>query len=104
MLNVYPHIQHGQGKNPNLSKEDIEIQESRRTHAIARMNEIHSRYHILHGDFLYQLVLFVHEPIYWINKYGYRKLDELEINVRHASLYTQRKREIQRESCMNIYI
>ncbi|KAG2228134.1 hypothetical protein INT45_009180 [Circinella minor] len=81
MLDVYPHIQHEKKKSPNLSTKNIEIQESRRTHAIARMNEIHGRYRILHGDFLYQLVLFVHEPIYWINKYGYRKLDELEINA-----------------------
>ncbi|KAI9245362.1 hypothetical protein BDA99DRAFT_447889 [Phascolomyces articulosus] len=80
MLNVYPHIQYVRQRNPNLTKKEIETQESRRTHAIGRMNEIHSRYRILHGDFLYQLVLFVHEPIYWINKYGYRKLDQLEIN------------------------
>ena len=97
MLNVYPHIQHKQKRSPNLSKGDIEIQESRRTHAIARMNEIHSRYRIVHGDFLYQLVLFVHEPIYWINKYGYRQLDELEINVSHVYLYTQRNRQTTRK-------
>ncbi|KAI9493651.1 hypothetical protein BDB00DRAFT_821989 [Zychaea mexicana] len=81
MLDVYPHIQSERKKNPSLTAEKIEEQELRRTHAIARMNEIHSRYRILHGDFLYQLVLFVSEPIYWINKFGYRKLDELEMNA-----------------------
>ena len=81
MLDVYPHLELERQKNPHLTEEEVDNQVSRRTHAIARMNEIHARYRILHGDFLYQLVLFIIEPIYWINKFGYRKLDQLEMNV-----------------------
>ncbi|KAI8150070.1 hypothetical protein BJV82DRAFT_503954 [Fennellomyces sp. T-0311] len=81
MLDVYPHLEKERKKCPHLTEEQIDNQVSRRTHAIARMNEIHARYRILHGDFLYQLVLFITEPIYWINKFGYRKLDQLEINA-----------------------
>ncbi|KAI9494453.1 hypothetical protein BDB00DRAFT_787074 [Zychaea mexicana] len=68
-------------ENPDVTAEEIDAQESRRDHAIARLNEIHSCYRIQHGDFFFQLVLFVNEPIYWINKYGYRRFNQLEMNI-----------------------
>lgn len=42
---------------------------------IAYMNWIHSHYSIKNEDFLYVLSTFVLEPIRWINRFGYRKLD-----------------------------
>lgn len=45
------------------------------------MNDIHSQYQISNGDYLYTLMLFIAEPIKWINKYEWRVLDEREINV-----------------------
>ncbi|KAI9273045.1 hypothetical protein BDA99DRAFT_477385 [Phascolomyces articulosus] len=81
MLDVHPHVETLRGKNPNVTQDEIDLQHSRRDHSIARLNEIHARYPtIKHGDFIFQLVLFVNEPIFWINKFGYRKLDQLEIN------------------------
>ncbi len=41
--------------------------------AIKRMNEMHHRFKIANDDYLYVLSTFVFEPIYWIEKYGWRK-------------------------------
>lgn len=57
--------------------------EERTREAIARMNFIHSNYRksgkLLDDDMLYTLALFVTEPIRWINKYEWRKLDDIEL-------------------------
>ena len=57
--------------------------EERTREAIARMNYIHSAYRksgkILDDDMLYTLSLFVTEPVRWINKYEWRKLEDMEI-------------------------
>ena len=88
MLDVHPHVEFLRKKNLKMTQAEVALQTSRRDHSIARLNEIHARYPtIQHGDFLFQLVLFVNEPIFWINKFGYRKLDRLEINV--CSLFYQ---------------
>ncbi|KAG2219983.1 hypothetical protein INT45_001882 [Circinella minor] len=82
MLDVHPHVEFLREKNPKMTQNEVALQTFRRDHSIARLNEIHARYPtIKHGDFLFQLVLFVNEPIFWINKFGYRKLDQLEINA-----------------------
>lgn len=49
--------------------------------AIERLNEIHGKYQILNGDYLYTLSLFIIQPVKWVNRYGWRKLDPLEENV-----------------------
>ena len=57
--------------------------EERTREAIGRMNFIHSGYRksgkLLDDDMLYTLGLFVTEPIRWINKYEWRKLDDIEL-------------------------
>lgn len=49
--------------------------------AIAKMNFIHSHFHISGDDYLYVLSTFVFEPERWINKYGYRKLTDNELRA-----------------------
>jgi len=46
--------------------------------AIARMNAIHGRFAISNADFLYVLSTFVFEPIRWIERFGWRSLEETE--------------------------
>jgi hypothetical protein len=46
--------------------------------ALRRMNEIHSRFAIANGDFLYVLSTFVFEPIRWNARFGWRPLCERE--------------------------
>jgi hypothetical protein len=41
--------------------------------AIARMNQMHSRWHIHNEDMLYVLSTFIYEPRRWHEKYGWRK-------------------------------
>jgi hypothetical protein len=51
--------------------------------AIGRMNYIHSGYQrsgkILDDDMLYTLALFACEPVRWINKYEWRRLEDFEV-------------------------
>ena len=57
--------------------------EERTREAIARMNYIHSGYRksgkLLDDDMLYTLSLFVSEPIRWIDRYEWRKLEDIEL-------------------------
>lgn len=46
--------------------------------ALRRMNQLHGRFDISNTDFLYVLSTFVFEPLRWIDKYGWRRLDERE--------------------------
>ena len=46
--------------------------------AIANINSQHARYPIRNEDYLYVLSTFVYEPIRWIDRYGYRALQESE--------------------------
>jgi hypothetical protein len=46
--------------------------------AIRRMNRIHGRFEISNDDFLYVLSTFVHEPIRWNERFGWRPLVEQE--------------------------
>ncbi|KAL1741140.1 hypothetical protein HDZ31DRAFT_46073 [Schizophyllum fasciatum] len=46
--------------------------------SVARMNWIHSKYHISNDDFLYTLALFLFEPLTWAENYGWRPCSELE--------------------------
>jgi hypothetical protein len=45
---------------------------------------IHAKYNTRNGDFNYTLSLFLSEPMSWINRYEWRKLDEREINVSYG--------------------
>jgi len=57
------------------------IESERAKAAIAKMNFIHSHFKISDDDYLYVLSTFVFEPERWINKYGYRKLTENELQA-----------------------
>lgn len=46
--------------------------------AFARMNAMHNRFNISNEDFLYVLSTFVFMPMYWIEKFGWRKLTPKE--------------------------
>lgn len=46
--------------------------EGRGKDALERMNWVHRHYKIANADFLYVLATFIYEPIYWIDKYGWR--------------------------------
>jgi hypothetical protein len=78
---IYGRIENQLDKNPNTPKEDIRAQAQRSTDAMQRLNELHGKYRILNGDFLYTLTLFVFEPISFINRFEWRQLDEREINA-----------------------
>lgn len=69
-------------KCPHIPEKEIEKQYKRRDTAIHRLNEIHGKYNISNDDYLYTLVLFLAEPIRWINNWEWRKLDIREIYVR----------------------
>jgi hypothetical protein len=46
--------------------------------ALERMNQMHGRFPIANGDFLYVLSTFVFEPLRWIERFGWRPLTETE--------------------------
>jgi hypothetical protein len=46
--------------------------------ALRRMNQIHGRFSIANDDYLYVLSTFVFEPIRWIDRFGWRRLCEVE--------------------------
>ncbi|KAI5891574.1 uncharacterized protein SCHCODRAFT_01096190 [Schizophyllum commune H4-8] len=46
--------------------------------SMARVNWLHSKYHISNDDFLYTLSLFIFEPLTWAEKYGWRPCSDLE--------------------------
>lgn len=46
--------------------------------ALKRMNQMHGRFPITNEDFLYVLSTFVFEPIRWIDRFGWRPLEENE--------------------------
>lgn len=46
--------------------------------AIERMNQIHGHFPIGNDDFLYVLSTFIYEPIRWIERFGWRRLCEVE--------------------------
>jgi hypothetical protein len=52
--------------------------EGRGKEALERMNWAHGHYKISNDDFLYVLSTFIYEPIYWIDKYGWRQTCEQE--------------------------
>lgn len=84
MLDAYPRIQNERRLNAHISEKDICKQYERRETSIKRLNELHGKYSISNEDYLYTLVLFVLEPIRWINSWEWRKLDIRETN---ASIY-----------------
>jgi hypothetical protein len=46
--------------------------------ALRRMNQMHCRFPIDNGDFLYVLSTFVFEPIRWIERFGWRRMKQNE--------------------------
>ena len=82
-LDAYAHLE----RMPvDSTQEEINHQRQRPIDAIMRLNEIHGKYPILNGDYLYTLSLFIIQPIKWINSYGYRELEQIEKNVRLSRL------------------
>ena len=54
------------------------LDSDRGARAIARMNEMHSRYRIANADMLYVLSTFVCEPIRWLDRFGRRPMTASE--------------------------
>ncbi|KAI9282695.1 hypothetical protein BY458DRAFT_531096 [Sporodiniella umbellata] len=74
-------------ENPQTSQEDIDIQWQRSQDAIKQMNKIHSFYNVKNDNYLHTIAIFVEDPIAWINKYEWRKLDIREINALYRFWY-----------------
>ncbi|KAK4520456.1 uncharacterized protein ATC70_007968 [Mucor velutinosus] len=81
IIDAYPRIQNEMRNNPHISEKDICQQYERREASINRLNELHGKYNISNDDYLYTLVLFVAEPIRWINNWEWRTLDIREVNA-----------------------
>jgi hypothetical protein len=81
IIDPYPRIQNQRRICEYISEKDIMKQYERREAAINRLNEVHGKYSISDEDYLYTLVLFVTEPLRWLNKWEWRKLDIREVNV-----------------------
>lgn len=81
IIDPYPRIQNQKRICEYISEKDIMKQYERREAAINRLNEVHGKYPISDEDYLYTLVLFVTEPLRWLNKWEWRKLDIREVNV-----------------------
>ncbi|KAG0747444.1 hypothetical protein G6F57_001640 [Rhizopus arrhizus] len=81
IIDPYPRIQNELLHNPNISEKEIMKQYERREASIQRLNEIHGKYPISNEDYLYTLVLFVAEPLRWLNSWEWRKLDIREVNA-----------------------
>ncbi|KAI8366248.1 hypothetical protein BD560DRAFT_436208 [Blakeslea trispora] len=81
IIDPYPRIQNELCLNANLSEKEIDKQYARREASIERLNELHGKYNISNEDYLYTLVLFVAEPIRWINNWEWRSLDIREVNA-----------------------
>lgn len=69
--------------DPNTPKKDIEEQYQRERDAVTHLNQMHAKYRILNDDYIYTAVLFVTEPVSWVNRFEWRKLDVREINVKY---------------------
>ncbi|KAI7853001.1 hypothetical protein BDC45DRAFT_442893 [Circinella umbellata] len=65
MADAYGHIEQAKRINLNLSQQETDEQRDRQKHALQRLNEIHGKYNILNGDYLYTLSLFIVEPMKW---------------------------------------
>lgn len=87
IIDAYPRIQNEMLQNPHISEKDICKQYERREASINRLNELHGKYNISNDDYLYTLVLFVAEPIRWINSWEWRKLDIREVNVSFCFIF-----------------
>lgn len=59
----------------------------RPTLAIQRLNFLHGQYPISNNDYLYTLAVFIIEPIYWVDNYGYRKSHPKEREAMYVYWY-----------------
>ncbi|KAI9275163.1 hypothetical protein EDC94DRAFT_509322 [Helicostylum pulchrum] len=73
--------------NPITPQQDIDDQCKREKEATDRLNTIHGKYTISNDDYIYTAALIVLEPIHWINRYEWRKLDIREINALYRVWY-----------------
>ncbi|KAI9495130.1 hypothetical protein BDB00DRAFT_272599 [Zychaea mexicana] len=78
---AYPHIEELKKGNRVPTQEEINDQRRRPEIATKRLNELHGKYPILNGDYLYTLSLFIVEPIKWINNFEWRNLEPIEMNA-----------------------
>ncbi|KAI8972296.1 hypothetical protein BDB01DRAFT_861931 [Pilobolus umbonatus] len=81
ILDPYPRIQNQLRVDPHIDQNQIDQQYQRSEDSLKRLNEIHGKYPISNDDYLYSLVLFVVEPIRWLNQWEWRPLDIREINA-----------------------
>lgn len=103
LTEIHGRVQNQLEKNPTTPKKDIEYQQQRSLDSIERLNELHGKYPILNGDYLYTLALFVFEPISWINRFEWRQLDQREINV-SGLLYDLRMIKLVEICIMSLHI
>lgn len=87
ITDTYGRIQKQLEKDPSTPQADIDEQPRRADQAVKRLNELHGKYPILNGDYIYTLSLFIEEPANWINKYEWRQLDIREKYVCTRSHY-----------------
>ncbi|CAO3608097.1 unnamed protein product [Cunninghamella blakesleeana] len=81
IIDAFPRIQNHLAEGHQVTEKDILQQNYRGKLSVERLNEIHGKYPIRNGDYLYTLALFLSEPVRWINDYEWRKLDIREINA-----------------------
>ncbi|KAI9307150.1 hypothetical protein BJ944DRAFT_198105 [Cunninghamella echinulata] len=81
IIDAYPRIQNHLAEGNKVTEKDIVQQNHRAKLSVERLNQIHGKYPIRNGDYLYTLALFLSEPVRWINSYEWRKLDIREINA-----------------------
>ncbi|CAO3582232.1 unnamed protein product [Absidia cylindrospora] len=81
MIDAYPRIQNHLMEGHTATEKEIEEQYRRQKLSVERLNEIHGKYNIRNGDYVYTLSLFLADPIQWINDYEWRHLDIREINA-----------------------
>ncbi|KAF7729233.1 hypothetical protein EC973_004763 [Apophysomyces ossiformis] len=82
LIDAYPRMaNYSRYASEDITPEEAEKQHARADQSLARLNELHGKYPILNGDYLYTLALFLSEPIRWINTYEWRQLDIREINA-----------------------
>ncbi|KAI8070903.1 hypothetical protein BC940DRAFT_234999 [Gongronella butleri] len=81
IIDAYPRIQNHRMDGHVVTDDDIKQQYARAALSVQRLNEIHGKYPIRNGDYLYTLALFLSEPVKWVNAYEWRPLDIREVNA-----------------------
>ncbi|KAG0170055.1 hypothetical protein DFQ28_002597 [Apophysomyces sp. BC1034] len=82
IIDAHPRlVNHRRHTSEHITPEEVAKQHARQGESLKRLNELHGKYPILNGDYLFTLALFLSEPIRWINNYEWRELDIREVNA-----------------------